>query len=164
MYYTENDFRLYHSAKGSTWKNHKYISKTGVGESARYKYGSARPEGRSDSETIKKRNAYKNASDQAAQVKGEYRDKEVAAYLLSESEREKVNQMIEQTLSDNPDLTMDQFFKAQEKYSEGYNKALRLMEESGRAKKQATEMEYDYRDSSNAYDRKIADQKLRRTR
>lgn len=36
--YSDNDIRLYHSAKGSTWKNHKYISKTGVGESARYKY------------------------------------------------------------------------------------------------------------------------------
>lgn len=38
MYYTDNDIRLYHSAKGSTWKKHKYISKTGTGESARYKY------------------------------------------------------------------------------------------------------------------------------
>ena len=38
MYYTDNDFQLYHSAKGSTWKKHKDISKIGVGESARYKY------------------------------------------------------------------------------------------------------------------------------
>lgn len=38
MYYTDNDFRLYHSAKGSTWKKHKYISKTGTGSNAKYKY------------------------------------------------------------------------------------------------------------------------------
>lgn len=38
--YTNNDFRLYHSAKGSSWKNHKYVSKSTSGGKAVYKYSS----------------------------------------------------------------------------------------------------------------------------
>lgn len=36
--YSDNDIRLYHSFKGTTWKNHKYISKSTVGGKTRYKY------------------------------------------------------------------------------------------------------------------------------
>jgi len=39
MYYTDNDFRLYHSAKGSTWKNHLYSAKKNIGGKMRYIYG-----------------------------------------------------------------------------------------------------------------------------
>lgn len=36
--YSNNDFRLYHSAKGSTWKNHKYIAKKNINGDVRYIY------------------------------------------------------------------------------------------------------------------------------
>lgn len=40
MYYTDNDFRLYHSAKGTTWKKHKYSAKKSNGGKVRYIYTS----------------------------------------------------------------------------------------------------------------------------
>jgi len=39
--YSDNDFRLYHSYKGTTWKDHKYISKKNVNGNTRYLYNNS---------------------------------------------------------------------------------------------------------------------------
>lgn len=42
-YYSDNDFRMYHSFKGTTWKNHKYVSKKNVLGNTRYIYDNSPP-------------------------------------------------------------------------------------------------------------------------
>lgn len=63
MYYTDNDFRLYHSAKGSTWKDHLYSAKKNIGGKIRYIYNTADPLGikkrkelEEETETLRKYN------------------------------------------------------------------------------------------------------------
>ena len=52
--YSDNDIRLYHSFKGTAWKNHKYISKNTSGGKTRYIYPGDRRGGTKEANEILK--------------------------------------------------------------------------------------------------------------